>query len=196
MRDADPRLDPVYIYLADHDAAPLARLREHMAMLPGAMFSRKNMTGHITASGLVMTPDGREVLLIHHRGLGKWLQPGGHVDEDDAALWLAAEREIREETGLVDLMLHPWHVEHDGQPADINTHPIPARPEKGEGGHWHHDCLYIFIAGRAPIERQAEEEVSTAVWCTIDDPRVPVQLRRIVDKLRASSAPPVRRTAT
>jgi 8-oxo-dGTP pyrophosphatase MutT (NUDIX family) len=59
-----------------------------------------------------------------------------HVDDDDAALWLTAEREIREETGVLgDLVLQRWHAEHEGQSADIDTHPIPARPEKDEGAH-------------------------------------------------------------
>jgi 8-oxo-dGTP pyrophosphatase MutT (NUDIX family) len=159
----------------------LGRLREQLALLlQESPFSRKNMTGHVTASGLVVTPDHREVLLVGHLGLGKWLQPGGHVDADDAEIWQAAAREIWEETGITALVLHPWHAEHDGQPADIDTHPIPARPEKAEGAHWHHDCLYVFVGERTPIERQ-EEEVSAAVWCPIDDPRVPERLRRVFE---------------
>ena len=41
----------------------------------------------------------RKVLLIHHRGLNKWLPVGGHIelDEDPEA---AALREVREESGL------------------------------------------------------------------------------------------------
>ncbi len=40
-----------------------------------------------------------KVLLIHHRGLDKWLPVGGHIelDEDPEA---AALREVREESGL------------------------------------------------------------------------------------------------
>jgi 8-oxo-dGTP pyrophosphatase MutT (NUDIX family) len=81
------------------------------------MFSRTNMAGHITASGFVMTPDRSETLLICHKGLNRWLQPGGHVDVDDAEIWYAARREIREETGLTDFALHPWHAEHQLEPA-------------------------------------------------------------------------------
>ena len=45
-----------------------------------------------------------QVLLVHHRGLNKWLPVGGHIelDEDPEA---AALREVREESGLeVDLL--------------------------------------------------------------------------------------------
>ncbi len=40
-----------------------------------------------------------KVLLVHHRGLNKWLPVGGHIelDEDPEA---AALREVREESGL------------------------------------------------------------------------------------------------
>lgn len=171
----DPRLEPVRAYLCTH-AGNLALLAGQMHD-PEDLFSRSNMTGHVTASGLVVTPDLREVLLVSHKGVGKWLQPGGHVDPDDAALWQAAAREIREETGVA-ATLHPWHAEHGYQPADIDTHAIPARPAKGEGEHWHHDCMFIFIAERAPTERQ-EEEVSAACWCPIADEKVPERLRRV-----------------
>lgn len=42
--------------------------------------------------------EGR-VLLIHHKKLGVWLSPGGHVDEFEAP-HQAAEREFWEETGI------------------------------------------------------------------------------------------------
>jgi 8-oxo-dGTP diphosphatase len=53
---------------------------------------------HHTAGGIVLDGQGR-VLLVRHRKLGYWLQPGGSVEdgEDPAA---AAIREIREETGI------------------------------------------------------------------------------------------------
>jgi 8-oxo-dGTP pyrophosphatase MutT (NUDIX family) len=51
-----------------------------------------------TASALVLRED-RRLLLIHHRKLGVWLYPGGHIDPwetpDEAVV-----REVHEETGL------------------------------------------------------------------------------------------------
>lgn len=43
--------------------------------------SRKNFVGHVVADGCIIDPKNKKILLIHHRALGKWLKPGGHIDE-------------------------------------------------------------------------------------------------------------------
>ena len=40
-------------------------------------FDRAIVEGHFTGSGLVLSPDGEWVLLLHHSKLHRWLQPGG-----------------------------------------------------------------------------------------------------------------------
>ena len=39
--------------------------------------------GHLTASAFVVSPASDAVLLIFHRKLGIWVQPGGHIEADD-----------------------------------------------------------------------------------------------------------------
>ncbi|BBG25215.1 NUDIX hydrolase [Sulfuracidifex tepidarius] len=51
----------------------------------------------IVAGGILIEDD--KVLLIKHKKLGKWLYPGGHVEENETP-HEAAEREFLEETGL------------------------------------------------------------------------------------------------
>jgi 8-oxo-dGTP pyrophosphatase MutT (NUDIX family) len=52
---------------------------------------------HVTASAIVV---GRRGVLLHkHRRLGRWLQPGGHLEPGEAPAD-AALRECLEETGL------------------------------------------------------------------------------------------------
>lgn len=60
------------------------------------------MTG-IQASGLVIFRRSRGILLIKKRDY--WEFPKGRVDEKDSDLMRTALREVREETGLVDLKI-------------------------------------------------------------------------------------------
>ena len=98
--------------------------------------------GHICASGIILLPDSR-VLMLKHKALGIWVVPGGHYDLVDETPTATAIRETTEETSLTGVRLHPWHVK-SGMPLDIDTHPIPERKEKNEGAHQHFDFRYIL----------------------------------------------------
>jgi hypothetical protein len=63
-------------------------------------FSRDTFTpGHVTCTGLVLSPDKSKILLVHHRRLDRWLLPGGHCESGDPGVESVAEREVIEETG-------------------------------------------------------------------------------------------------
>jgi 8-oxo-dGTP pyrophosphatase MutT (NUDIX family) len=109
--------------------------------------------GHFTASGFVLTTDGR-LLLIFHRKLQRWLQPGGHVDPADGSLLDAARREVQEETGIRALTLIG-----DG-PIDLDVHGIPVLGE--EPAHEHFDVRFAFRAD--PGELAPSDEVEGARW--------------------------------
>jgi 8-oxo-dGTP pyrophosphatase MutT (NUDIX family) len=98
--------------------------------------------GHMCASGIILLPDSK-ILMLEHKALGIWVVPGGHYDLTDKNLAATAMRETVEETGILNVTLHPWHVKN-GVPLDIDTHPIPERKEKGEGAHQHFDFRYIL----------------------------------------------------
>src|SRR5437899_1599903 len=66
-------------------------------------FDRRIAEGHLTASALVVSATGERVLLLHHRKLDRWLQPGGHGDPGETSGEQVALREAHEETGLAGL---------------------------------------------------------------------------------------------
>lgn len=100
--------------------------------------------GHVCGSGVIVSANADQVLMVLHKKLGIWVVPGGHYDNtDQGSLAQTALREATEEVGLPGLTLHPWHLEH-GIPLDIDTHPIPEDRKKGEGAHEHFDFRYAL----------------------------------------------------
>jgi len=129
-----------------------------MATPQSQLFARENFGGHITTSAFIINPDYKEMLLLKHKSLGRWLQPGGHV-EADASLLLSALREAVEETGIPQAQLQNIPVfTNDEVPFDIDSHYIPANPKKQEDGHYHHDLRYIFVyTGDGAIDYNEDE---------------------------------------
>jgi 8-oxo-dGTP pyrophosphatase MutT (NUDIX family) len=115
----------------EHVAACLAFLDESERP-----FDREHVAGHFTGSAWLVSADGENVLLTHHRKLNRWLQLGGHAD-GDSDLAAVALREAHEESGLAGLRVEPDIF-------DVDRHWIPER--KNEPGHWHHDVRYVVRA--------------------------------------------------
>jgi 8-oxo-dGTP pyrophosphatase MutT (NUDIX family) len=150
-------------------------------------FDRRIPEGHLTGSVVVVSAEGDHLLLLHHRKLHRWLQPGGHGDPGETAGEAVALREAREETGLHDLRLHPAAP----RPLDVDVHDIPAR--KGEPAHQHLDLRYLAVASAEARLVRADEEANELRWFRWDelggldlDPG----LRRLLGKARVWAETP------
>jgi 8-oxo-dGTP pyrophosphatase MutT (NUDIX family) len=124
-------------------------------------FDRRIREGHLTGSALVVSAAGDRVLLLHHRKLDRWLQPGGHADPGETTGEEVALREAREETGIAGLALHPSAP----RPLDVDVHGIPARGD--EPAHEHLDLRYLVIApdGAEAVHAPAESrELRWVAW--------------------------------
>lgn len=141
----------------------------------GLISHAAGMKKQFTATGYVVNSSHTRLLMIYHRGLGRWLPPGGHVDPDefpgDTVL-----REVREETGV--------HAHHAGEPdlalglngtteAQLPTpfataaQLIPASAKDIE--HIHMDLMYRLIADDSAPFRPHETEVDAARWFTREE---------------------------
>jgi 8-oxo-dGTP pyrophosphatase MutT (NUDIX family) len=77
---------------------------------------RECVPGHVTASALVLDDGGTHVLLTLHPRLGRWVQLGGHCEDDDDIV-AAALREAIEESGVAGLRIAPELVA-------VHVHPV------------------------------------------------------------------------
>jgi 8-oxo-dGTP pyrophosphatase MutT (NUDIX family) len=84
----------------------------HLAAHPDAMWKR-GPSAHFTASCLVLDPTGSRTLLTLHKKAGLWFQLGGHFEPDDTDAHAAAQREAREESGILTLVACPELVQLD-----------------------------------------------------------------------------------
>lgn len=156
----------------EREAAYIERIR---SLSPPNPFSRSSYDpGHITASGFVLSPDRSSVLLVWHRKLGSWLQPGGHIEPRDSDVVAAQRREIEEETGLTDL---EWLALFD-----VDIHEFPARGE--EPAHEHFDVRSAFVA--STWDAVAGDGVDESRWFDLSDlPRNDPSITRPAAKLQA-----------
>ena len=131
--------------------------------------SRHEPRAHFTASAYVVDEACERACLVWHLKLERLLQPGGHVEDDDASLEAAALREAREETDL-ELAFHP----RAPRPFDLDIHEIGARP--GEPEHRHLDVRYLLVGVGAPCEGAAWHPLGTTGDGSVD--RLAAKARR------------------
>ncbi len=118
----------------------------------GQPFSESANPTHVTASAIVIGERG--VVLHKHKRLGIWLQPGGHIEEEEDPP-TAALREAQEETGLP--VAHPINGPRF---IHIDVHPGPR-------GHTHIDLRYLLQAPDTqpgPLATDESQEVAWFFW--------------------------------
>jgi len=135
---------------------------------------------HITGSAIVVGTRG--VVLLRHRRLEMWIQPGGHVDPGETP-WDAALREAAEETGLpVSFVTGTGEMVGAGEVVPRLVH---VDVHAGGRGHTHLDLRYLLAApdlDPAPPEGESPD-VAWFGWPDAidraDDPRLTSLLQHL-----------------
>jgi 8-oxo-dGTP pyrophosphatase MutT (NUDIX family) len=110
---------------------------------------------HLTASTVVLSPDGTQVLLTLHAKAQQWFQFGGHCEPEDETLAGAALREATEESGLAGLRLDPV-------PVQLSEHAVPFC---GPTGDVHHlDVRFVAVAPADATYAVSDESLDVRWW--------------------------------
>jgi 8-oxo-dGTP diphosphatase len=117
---------------------------------------------HYTASAIVLDDD--RVLLIQHRTLGLWLNPGGHIEPDESPA-RAAVRAVLEETGIQAEVIGDRTFAH---PA-VTVHPAPFAVLEMDvvdhtvGAHRHIDMVYVCRPAVGALQPDLDE-ITGCAW--------------------------------
>jgi 8-oxo-dGTP pyrophosphatase MutT (NUDIX family) len=172
-----------YVPDGDAESASLARLRTFVAG-PDDPFDRATPEGHVTGSAVVARPGASAFLLVLHRKLSRWLQPGGHTEEADASVFDTALREAREETGIVRL-----DAPFGRAILDVDVHAIPARGK--DPAHSHFDVRFLFVTRDEARPEASEDPTRPVRWASLEDAvalGVDASLERALRKAKARLA--------
>ncbi len=122
-------------------------------------FLRSNPAGHLTASAWIINQERTSALLTRHRKLNIWIQCGGHAD-GVTDLLIVAQKEAREETGLISLKPLSTMI------FDLDIHTIPTYQNINE--HLHYDVRFLLSADvTEPITRSAESH--NLAWVNLEE---------------------------
>ncbi|MCW2621147.1 MAG: hydrolase [Frankiales bacterium] len=154
-------------FAAELDGVTAPDRERWVAALASPDGTERSRPDHVTASGLVLDPTGGHVLLVLHRKVGLWLQPGGHVDPGDTSLAQAARREATEETGLAGLAVDPV-------PIALDAHPAPC------GARTHLDVQFLVRAPGRDDPVVSAESLDVRWWPVAALPQQRIDLRALV----------------
>jgi len=123
-------------------------------------FYRELWPVHVTGSVWVVNSGRDRVLLLHHKKLDQWFQPGGHAD-GDADILKVALKEASEETGL-----DSSHIRLvSDRVFDVDIHDIAANVS--DPWHQHIDVRFL-VEVDDDIVVPGNDESHDVIWVSLN----------------------------
>jgi len=123
-------------------------------------FFRELWPVHVTGSTWVVNSRRDKVLLLHHKKLDQWFQPGGHAD-GDADILKVALKETSEETGL-----DPDYISLVSDNVfDVDIHTIQANTQ--DPRHEHIDVRFLVEIDDSVVV-PGNDESHDVVWVSLN----------------------------
>lgn len=127
----------------------------------------ENIEKHFCVSVFVYDKESKKFLLVKHKKMGTWVQPGGHIelneDPEEAAI-----REVFEETGV--------KIELVGERKPRNCDyilPLAIQKNIVNDNHIHMDFVYVaYLIGDNKLILNEDESTDIA-WFTLDEIKDP-----------------------
>ncbi len=144
---------------------------------------------HFCASVWIITDSSpKKILLVLHKKLGRWLQPGGHIESFENPVE-AAIREVEEETGIniSSLAKQIEVIDSDGSflpvPEFIMEQTIPQY--NGQPQHFHLDIQYVVRIPEQKITHSAAESHDIGWFTKEEAEKLPIHedTRVVIQKL-------------
>ncbi len=123
-------------------------------------YDRENLDGHITSSCFVIDKTHTKILLVHHKKIQKWLQPGGHWDEVEKnyiSVFDNAYKELTEEAYGNEQI--PYMLLNEGEAFDLDVHD--------NFNHKHYDIGFLLEIDEA-IPLSVSHESEAVEWIDMD----------------------------
>ena len=117
------------------------------------------MARHFCASVFLINPEDKRILLVKHKKFNKWVQPGGHI-EDEETPEEAALRETYEETGIKVKLLGDRFPRED----DF-IKPLGIQKNRNKEGDVHIDIIYAGVPVNE-VEGHISDESIDLHWFT------------------------------
>ena len=118
---------------------------------------------HFCASAYIINPENKKLLLVKHKKYNKWLQPGGHI-EDNETPEETATREVYEETGIKSTLIG----EHFPREDDL-IRPLGIQYNRKENGDRMVDIVYLGKPNNPNEELKVSDESNDIGWFSRHD---------------------------